>query len=160
MFSRNVLSPVGSWATVCGIVLLEMQAVPMDIAVSAKRKKTNEDLWEPSFGIFHNFCALPVCKMLKVSVLQRLELINTVETGHFSTERVENPRSLRAFLIVVTRPGNSRDRGSLRRCFLRRFSEGTNTPIHTWATPSGFDSRVVNRSTKSDMVAYLFVRRF
>jgi hypothetical protein len=39
--------------------------------------------------------AFPVCKMLKVPMLQSLELINSVETGHFSTEFVEKPNVLR-----------------------------------------------------------------
>ncbi len=42
-----------------------------------------------------------VCKMLKVSVLQRLELVNTVETWHFSTERVENSKHINAFLLSI-----------------------------------------------------------
>lgn len=39
---------------------------------------------------FHDSCANLVCKMLEVSMLQSLELFNSVETPSFSTESVEN----------------------------------------------------------------------
>ena len=46
-------------------------------------------------GALLGSCAFAVCKMLKVSMLQSLELINSVETGHFSTEFVEKPNPVR-----------------------------------------------------------------
>lgn len=42
---------------------------------------------------FHLYRANCVCKMLKVSVLQTFEQINTVEIGRFSTENVEIPEN-------------------------------------------------------------------
>lgn len=53
-------------------------------------KQYKTELKEFAGEYFHNLCANLVCKMLEVSMLQSLELINSVETPSFSTESVEN----------------------------------------------------------------------
>jgi hypothetical protein len=59
---------------------------------SESEKKENGKNRYGVVGVFRrHFRARLVCKMLKVSMLQSLELINSVETPTFSTISVEKP---------------------------------------------------------------------
>ena len=59
---------------------------------------------------FHKSCANLVCKMLEVSMLQSLELINSVETPSFSTESVEKIATERQIIFsTFTISGNRSD---------------------------------------------------
>lgn len=56
-----------------------------------QQERYREQVWEVRPKHFHNYRAMSVCKMLKVSMLQRFELTNFVEMRHFSTDFVEKP---------------------------------------------------------------------
>ena len=64
-------------------------------AYKKNEKRNQMNVWEIPSKHFHNFRAIAVCKMLKVSMLQTFELTIFVKIRHFSTEIVENPTGMK-----------------------------------------------------------------